>query len=90
MQIQKLLHDHVCTKQCTQREEKWRETNTKSNKLALALLLLLCWLLQLHPLPLSCQVCIKCCLQCRCVLPLCLVLPNQVLVALVQLPLPVA
>jgi hypothetical protein len=47
------------------------------------LLLLWWWLLQLHPLPFSCQVCIKCCLQRCCVLPLCLVLPDQVLVALV-------
>lgn len=52
-----------------------------------------CALLRLqgrHPLPLRCHACVKGGLQGRCVLPCCLVMPQQVLVALVQLPLPVA
>lgn len=61
----------------------------------LPLLLLLCRLLQLLlqllcPLPLCCQVSLKGCRQGGCVVALDLCLPEEVMVALVQLPLPVA
>jgi hypothetical protein len=57
--------------------------------LLLRRLLLLLLLQLLCPLPLCCQVGLECCLQGCCVLALRLCLPEQVLVALVQLPLPV-